>query len=262
MTLILHLMALTSITLNNRASVVGRALARNGAVTLDANVLNGSVCGAATTPDGSTPAAGNPGGTAESPIAAIGPGTGGTIQVGTVNKTPPTSQATVPTRNGTAILRPTTLTSSVPDGSSRQASCAAGFRATVTGRHIKRVVFSLDGTRITSRSTTPFRVFVRALTGTHSVTARSRSRTPRAQRPCGWPTAPAPVQHCAPPAVLRSSPDEAGVHRPHRIPTMHRGSDVGDGARRHLQRAPVGDRISDIAISHDPGQPVARRAPP
>jgi hypothetical protein len=181
-----NLMALTSITLNNRASVVGRALARNGAVTLDENVLNGSVCGAASTPAGSPPAAGSPGGSAESPLAAIGPGAEGTIPVGTVTTTtPPAGPATVPTRKGTAILRRTTLGSSVPSGTPRRAACAAGFRATVTGRQIKRVVFSLDGARITSHSKTPFRVFVRALTGTHSVTARvtfkdaTRARTLR-----------------------------------------------------------------------------------
>jgi hypothetical protein len=111
--------------------------------------------------------------------------------VGTVKTTPPASRATVPTREGTAILRRTTLVSSVPSGTPRRAACAAGFRATVTGRQIKRVVFSLDGARITSLSKTPFRVFVRALTGTHSVTARvtfkdaTRARTLRlAYRAC------------------------------------------------------------------------------
>jgi hypothetical protein len=168
-----NLMALTSITLNNRASVVGRALARNGAVTLDENVLTGSVCGAGTTPssDGSTPGGGIPGGSAASPGTATGPGAGTTVPVGTVKTTPPVSRAILPTREGTATLRRIPLTSAATTGSPR-ASCAAGFRATVTGHQIKRVVFSLDGTRISGRSTTPFRVFVRALTGRHTVTAR------------------------------------------------------------------------------------------
>jgi hypothetical protein len=42
----------------------------------------------------------------------------------------------------------------------------------VTGRHIKRVVFSLDGKRVASRSGSPYRVHVAGLAGRHNVTAR------------------------------------------------------------------------------------------
>ena len=53
-----NLMAHTSITVNNGSTVQGRVLASTGAVTLDNNVLDGSMCGAATiTPPGSTPPA-------------------------------------------------------------------------------------------------------------------------------------------------------------------------------------------------------------
>jgi hypothetical protein len=40
-----NILALTSITLNNGANVSGRALARNGAVTMDTNVITPSSCG-------------------------------------------------------------------------------------------------------------------------------------------------------------------------------------------------------------------------
>jgi hypothetical protein len=154
-----NLMALTSITLNNRASVIGRALARNGAVTLNENVLDGSRCATGSTPPSST------GGGTTTPATAVA-GSPVTTAVVTPAVTVPTTTRRA-TRLGTATLRRTPLAPGSP-----RATCASGFRGTVTGHQIKRVVFSLDGRRIASRSSSPFRVFVRALTGRHSVTAR------------------------------------------------------------------------------------------
>ena len=50
-----NILALQSITLNTGAHVLGRALARNGAVTMDDNTISGSACGAGGTPATATP---------------------------------------------------------------------------------------------------------------------------------------------------------------------------------------------------------------
>ncbi len=162
-----NLMAYTSITLNNRATVLGRALARNGAVTLDDNVLDASACntGSTTPPTGGgTPTTGGGGSPAGGGTAAGG---ATTPTARPVNQSPPASRTTVATRKGTAALR---RAASGPG--SPAASCTTGFRAAVTGSQIKRVVFRLDGKRIASRSGSPFRVLVPALSGRHNVTAR------------------------------------------------------------------------------------------
>jgi hypothetical protein len=133
-----NLMAHASISVNDAATVQGRLLARGGAVTLDNDVIDGSMCGTSTTPPpGSTPPGSTP------------PGSKG-------GKPPPQSHSTVPTRRGSAKL---TRTKPKPIA---LASCKAGFTATVRGREIKRVVFSLDGRRLASLARSPFQVHVPA----------------------------------------------------------------------------------------------------
>jgi Ice-binding-like len=136
-----NLMALTSISLNNGATVVGRMLARNGQVSLINNVLSNSQCST-----GSGGGSGGSGGGSN----GNGNGTpGGRRGLRTI------------TRNGTAIVRRTP-----------RAACTEGFRARVRGHLIQRVVFRLDGRRISSVAKSPFKVLIRALPGKHNVTAR------------------------------------------------------------------------------------------
>jgi len=177
------IMAQTSVTMNNAASVIGRALAMNAAVTLDDNLIDPSGCitGSAPPPPAPTPTgtdATNPasggttaGGTPASGTPASGtPGTGAPASAapGTSPANQPlASRTTVATRKGTARIARATSGPGSP-----AAGCTTGFRASVTGAQIKRVVFSLDGKRIASRSGSPFRVLVPALTGHHDVTAR------------------------------------------------------------------------------------------
>jgi hypothetical protein len=153
-----NILAGAEITLGDAASVKGRLLARTSAdVTLIHNVLDASMCGAGTssppgsTPTGTTPGSGSPTGT---------PGSGGSPVLR------PFTRPTAQTARGTAIIR---RTSPRPTGRN---SCTAGFTAQVRGRRIKRVTFSLDGRRISSRRKSPFKVSVKAGPGRHRIGAR------------------------------------------------------------------------------------------
>jgi len=178
------IMALTSVTLNNGASVIGRALARNGAVTLDDNLLDPSGCqtGSGTPTPTPTPVPdGSDTGSGSSAGSGSGAGSGGTpaatpagaaanpaiVPVATVTRPAPASRTTVATRKGTAVLRRTPTTPGAP-----RTGCTTGFRATVTGHQLKRVVFRLDGHPVASRTGSPFRVLIRSLPGRHQITAR------------------------------------------------------------------------------------------
>jgi ice-binding like protein len=151
-----NLMALASISLNNAVTVQGRMLARNGQISLINDVIDGSMCGTSSSAPTPTPTTG--GGT--SPTAGA-----------PVNQAPPASRSAIPTHNGTAKLRrpPTVTASRRPPGA---AACTAGFHATVRGHLIRRVVFSLDGKRIGTRTSPAFRVYVHAAGGRHVVSAR------------------------------------------------------------------------------------------
>lgn len=159
-----NLMALTSISLDTGATVLGRMLARNGQVSLDTNVLTRPQCAAGS---GSTPSSG------DAPSGGASPGGTPTTTV-----VPPASSTRglranrqARTRKGAATLRRVASNgTAVPPRVLRQA-CTEGFRASVRGRRIERVVFSLDGARIASRGRSPFVVSVHAGAGNHNVRA-------------------------------------------------------------------------------------------
>ena len=150
-----NLMALQDISLNSNASVIGRVLAGRGISLIDNFLYNGSCDSASTTPgtpDTGTGTPGTPGATPESgapgsPVAPAGstPGTPGY----------PT------TTDGSARITP-----------NPNQRCTDGFRAKVTGKLIKRVVFSMDGKRVASLKSSPFVVYVHASPGAHWVQAR------------------------------------------------------------------------------------------
>jgi hypothetical protein len=148
------ILALTSITMNDAVTVNGRALARNGAVTLINDTITPAACA---TPGGATP-----GGTS--------PGAGGggvTVPGGTVNG------GANGTGNGSAVLTTSPRTVARTITRFGLSHCIHGtFRAVVTGRSIRRVVFSQGGRVIATRGKAPFEALVGSGGGTHTVTAR------------------------------------------------------------------------------------------
>jgi Ice-binding-like len=146
-----NILALTSISMNNGVVLSGRALARNGAVTLINDTITAARCaeaGGGTPGTGATPGTGTPGtGT---------PGTGAPGQ-----------------GNGSALL-----TTNPPLVARQIARFGTGrcvddnFSVVVRGLLIRRVVFSLGGRAVATRAAPPFQALVIAPAGIRTVTAR------------------------------------------------------------------------------------------
>ena len=96
-------------------------------------------------------------------MVASAPGATGAGTPGAGSTVGPGRQAGVrrSARNGTAVVRATP-----------RESCTSGFRATVSGHMIERVVFSLDGSTIGTRTGSPFAMSMRAAPGAPRVTVR------------------------------------------------------------------------------------------
>jgi hypothetical protein len=145
-----NVMALTSISLNNGVTLQGRALARNGSVTLINDTITAGHCAPGTTGgDGGTGGPGGPGG---------GGGGGDSLS---------------PNQNGSAIF--TTVARSVATTVARYGTTRCvdrSFRAVVTGLMIRRVVFSVGTHVIATRNRAPFEARVKDGDGIRTVSAR------------------------------------------------------------------------------------------
>jgi hypothetical protein len=97
-TFIGNILALTSITLNTTATVSGRTLARNGAVTLDSNTITRATCTppSGTPPSGTPPSGTPPSGTPPSGTPPSGTPPSGTPPSGTPPSTPSSGGAGSP----------------------------------------------------------------------------------------------------------------------------------------------------------------------
>jgi hypothetical protein len=141
-----NLMSLASISVDNGATVLGRLLAREGAVTLINDVLSTPNCATGSTPT-PTPTGTSP--TATTPTTAKSSGSKKAEGKGKPGSKPSAG-------NGTATI-------------GRGRTTAAGTRATVHGREIKGVVFTDNGKRVPNTSKT--QTNVPSTPGTHVVVA-------------------------------------------------------------------------------------------
>ena len=169
------ILALTSISMNDGVTLEGRALARNGAVTLIDDTITVARCATGgtttpvgTTPDGTTPGGTAPGGTTPGVAVPVGMPPGGAAPG---NGAP--AAGTPGAGDGTALFttRPRAIARTVGRfGTDR--CIEGGFRVAVDGIAIRRVVFSLGGRVVATRNGSPFEALVRPAGGIQRVTAR------------------------------------------------------------------------------------------
>jgi hypothetical protein len=152
-----NLMTLADISLNNGATVIGRLLARSaGAITLINNVLSRPQCATDSDTD-STPGTTSTDTTSSDDAASRT----AAAQAEARARARARTRAMAARRQGRATVR-----------RGARGNCTDGFSAAVRGKRIARAVFSLDGRRIASRASSPFRVLIPATAGAHQVRVR------------------------------------------------------------------------------------------
>ncbi len=176
------LMALQSISLNDGVTLLGRALARNGEVTLINDSLTAPECATGSTPtepgSGGSPettptgpgGGGSTGATTE-PTAGTSPGSTGAPGATETSAAAETGAAGV--TNGTGAKAPATKARVGRAKVTRGRKSAAGVPIRVHGKRIARVTFTDNGARVGARGA-PRKVRVPATPGLHTVIVRVR----------------------------------------------------------------------------------------
>ena len=157
------ILAYTSISVNSDVTVAGSLLARNGAVTLIDDTITPSAC--------ATTAAGT--GTGTTGTGTTGTGTTGTGTTGTGTTGATGSGTGVTATHGTSVFAVIPKSVAAKIKSYGTGRCIdRTFKVAVTGRHIRRVVFSMGGRVLRVRTKPAYDVTVNAVGGVRTVTAR------------------------------------------------------------------------------------------
>ena len=151
-----NILALSSISMDNGVTLAGRALARNGSVTLINDTITMANCATpATTPTGGSTGGSGSGGSGGGGGTSGGGGT--TKGAGGGANGPGTAKFT--------IAPPLASKPGIGPCMDRT------FKATVSGKRIRKVIFTFGGRVIATRSKGPFTASVIPGTGQHSLTA-------------------------------------------------------------------------------------------
>jgi len=183
-----NILADTSISMNDSVVLAGRALARNGAVTLINDTITAPHC---TTPTAGTsttgPTTAPAGGAAPAPTGTpAGTTTADSITArGKTGAGPSAGNAAAGA--GTARLSPVVPAIAMLVRQRGLTTCIRrGFAVAVTGRFIRRVTFTVGGKRVATRTHSPFQAIITQPGGMRTVRAHVLFSDGTAARTLSW----------------------------------------------------------------------------